>query len=321
MTTTHINLGDFLIKETLGVGAFGRVRLAQHRTDNYCVALKILKKGELVKQKQVDHVINEFRVLRVLDHPFVVNLRGIAQDNCYLVFALDYVPGGELFTYLRRASKFDSATAAVYAAQVICVFEYLHSQDIIYRDLKPENLLLDTNGYLKLTDFGFAKFLSSGRTFTLCGTPGYLAPEILLNRGHGKPVDWWALGVLIYEMLTGAEPFADDDPMSVYRKILSGKVSYPRDFNKDAKSLVKHLLEHDLTKRYGNRRQGVSDLKTHRWFRKHCINWTSLLCRELSMPLKPGLRTPTDTSNFARYPDSTTRPEPIEARTDPFINW
>jgi serine/threonine protein kinase len=230
----RINLSDFQIKETLGVGGFGRVRLAEHRTERYCVALKILKKAELVKKKQVDHVISELRVLRVFDHPFVVNLRGLTQDSVYLVFALEYVPGGELFSYLRRAGKFESSTAAVYAAQVVCVFEYMHSQDIVYRDLKPENLLLDSQGYLKLTDFGFAKFLSSGRTFTLCGTPGYLAPEVLLTRGHGKPVDWWALGVLINEMISGSEPFTADDPMGVYRQILSGKVSYPRDFSKEA---------------------------------------------------------------------------------------
>ena len=147
------------------------------------------------------------------------------------------------------------------------MFEYLHSKNIIYRDLKPENILMAADGYLKLTDFGFAKYCDS-RTYTLCGTPEYLAPEILLNKGHGKPVDWWCLGILIYEMLAGKikiiiisikigiDPFNDEDPMAIYQKILKGKVKFPRDFDKNAKSLVKHLLVADLTKRYGNLKGG-----------------------------------------------------------------
>ncbi len=127
------------------------------------------------------------------------------------------------------------------------MFDYLHTKDIVYRDLKPENLLIAQNGYLKLTDFGFAKIIEN-RTYTLCGTPEYLAPEILLQKGHGKPVDWWCLGILIYEMIVGIDPFSDDEPMAVYQNILKGKVRFPSNFNKDAKSLVKHLLVAELAK-------------------------------------------------------------------------
>jgi serine/threonine protein kinase len=125
------------------------------------------------------------------------------------------VPGGELFTYLRNVGQLESGHARFYAAQVALMFEYLHSKNIVYRDLKPENLLIAQDGHLRLTDFGFAKVLE-GRTYTLCGTPEYLAPEILLNKGHGKPVDWWTLGILIYEMLAGIDPFSDEDPMAIY---------------------------------------------------------------------------------------------------------
>jgi len=146
------------------------------------------------------------------------------------------------------------------------MFEYLHSKDIVYRDLKPENLLIAADGYLKLTDFGFAKVVGNGRTYTLCGTPEYLAPEILLNKGHGKAVDWWTLGILIYELNAGIgtfinsyifkDPFTDDDPMAIYQKILVGKIKYPKNFEKNAKSLIKHLLVADLSKRYGNLKNG-----------------------------------------------------------------
>jgi protein kinase A len=136
-------------------------------------------------------------------------------------------------------------------------FEYLHSKNIIFRDLKPENLLVANDGYLKLTDFGFAKILNEGRTFTICGTPEYIAPEVILNQGHGKAVDWWTLGVLIYEMHAGIDPFNDDDPMGIYKNILRGKIQFPSSFDKDAKSLVKHLLVADLSKRYGNLKDGI----------------------------------------------------------------
>ena len=154
---------------------------------------------------------------------------------------MEFVSGGELFTYLRKEGRLPVKQACFYAAQVAIIFEYLHSKNVIYRDLKPENLLIDPKGYLKITDFGFAKVVK-GRTYTLCGTPEYLCPEILMNKGHGKGVDWWTLGVLIYEMIAGIDPFNDEDPMSIYRNILREKVKFPRKFDRSARSLVKHLL-------------------------------------------------------------------------------
>jgi len=148
-----------------------------------------------------------------------------------LYLLLEFVGGGELFTYMKTEGKFELDPARFYAAQVVSMFESLHSKDIVYRDLKPENLLVTPNGYLKLVDFGFAKYCKT-RTYTLCGTPEYLAPEILLNKGHGKPVDWWCLGIFMYEMMAGQAPFTDEDPMQVYQKILKGKVKFPRSFDK-----------------------------------------------------------------------------------------
>ena len=135
------------------------------------------------------------------------------------------------------------------------MFEYLHSHNVIYRDLKPENLLIDAEGYLKLTDFGFAKVVEN-RTYTLCGTPEYIAPEIILNKGHGKGVDWWTVGILLYEMLAGIDPFNDADPMMIYQNIIRGNIRFPRTFDKDGRSLVRHLLVADLSRRYGNLKNG-----------------------------------------------------------------
>jgi len=167
------------------------------------------------------------------------------------------------------------------------MFEYLHSKNIIYRDLKPENILIDKTGYLKLTDFGFAKYCE-GRTYTLCGTPEYLAPEILLNKGHGKPVDWWTFGVLLYEMNAGIDPFNDEDPMLIYQKILKGKIKFPSSFNSNAKSLVKHMLEADLSKRYGNLKGGVEDIKSHRLFKG--LDWNALVSLQIKPPYQPKVR-------------------------------
>eukprot|EP01016_Furgasonia_blochmanni_P044644 TRINITY_DN6219_c0_g3_i4.p2 TRINITY_DN6219_c0_g3~~TRINITY_DN6219_c0_g3_i4.p2 ORF type:complete len:222 (+),score=51.51 TRINITY_DN6219_c0_g3_i4:452-1117(+) len=205
-----------------------------------------------------------------------------------------------------------------YASQVVCMFEYLHSKNIVYRDLKPENLLIAADGYLKLTDFGFAKYVE-GRTYTLCGTPEYLAPEILLNKGHGKPVDWWCLGILVYEMLAGIDPFNDEDPMAIYQKILKGKVKFPKTFDKDAKSLVKHLLVADLTKRFGNLKGGAQDIKDHRWFAG--LEWNALLMRKIAAPYKPPIKSKGDSSNFSTYPDSTELPRALKPSEDPFSAW
>lgn len=248
---TRLALDAYEIGVTLGTGSFGRVRIAKEKKTGRYVAVKILKKAEIIKMKQVDHIMNENNILASIDHPFIIYMDGFTQDDRHLYLVIEFVRGGEMFTYLRGIGKFDAKQAQFYSAQVASMFEYLHSKNIIYRDLKPENILIDHLGYLKLTDFGFAKIVES-RTYTLCGTPEYLAPEMLLNKGHGKPVDWWTFGILLYEMIAGIDPFSDEDPMLIYQKILKGKVKFPRSFDKNAKSLVKHLLQADLAKRYGN---------------------------------------------------------------------
>ena len=314
----RVNLEDFIVKKTVGTGSFGRVKLIYQTKESKYYALKILKKTEVIKLKQVDHILSEITILNMIDFPFCVNMFGITQDDRFLYIVLEYVPGGELFTYLRTVQYLQNDAARFYAAQVTSMFEYMHSKSIVYRDLKPENLLIDSQGYLKLTDFGFAKVIE-GRTYTLCGTPEYLAPEILLQKGHGKPVDWWCLGILIYEMLVGIDPFSDEEPMAVYQNILRGKIKFPSSFDANAKSLVKHLLVADLAKRYGNLKGGVSDIKDHRWFKD--FDWKVLLKKGMKVPFIPRISNEGDTSNYSEYPDSPELPKSLKPSEDPFLSW
>jgi serine/threonine protein kinase len=278
----------------------------------------MLKKAAIIKMKQVDHIASEKTILCSLNHPFIVNMYGCFHDSRYMYMVLEYIVGGEFFTHLRKAGRFDDGTACFYGAQIAAIFEYCHSKNIVYRDLKPENILLNSDGYLKLTDFGFAKVIEH-RTYTLCGTPEYIAPEVLLNKGHGKPVDWWTLGILIYEMIVGYPPFVDDDPMGIYQKILSGKIVFPKLFEKDAKGLVKKLLTADLGKRFGNLKNGVDDIKQHKWFKD--IVWEDLLLKKAVAAFKPKVSSGADTSNFDEYPDSDELPPVVPKEQDPFSQW
>jgi len=314
-------LEDFELLETLGTGSFGRVRLCKHKPTGEYYAFKILKKKEILRLKQVEHVMNEKTILQNIDHPFIINLKCCFQDTRYLYLVMEYVVGGEFFAHLRRQRSFNNKVARFYAAHIVLIFQYLHSKDIVYRDLKPENLLLDINGNLKITDFGFAKQVEY-RTWTLCGTPEYIAPEILLNKGHGKPVDWWALGILIFEMIVGQPPFIADTPMEIYQKILDNKPKYPARLSEDAKNLIKGLLQTDITKRYGNLKDGVNDIRNHKWFKG--IDWTALYQCKIKAPYKPECSGPGDTHNFDKYPDSIDQPEEViysNDEEDAFANF
>ncbi|KAI6946446.1 Pkinase-domain-containing protein, partial [Hortaea werneckii] len=205
---------DFELLKTLGTGTFARVwltKLADRRKEesSKVFALKILRKVDVIRLKQVEHVRNERNVLAaVAGHPFITTMVASFQDAETLYMLLDYCPGGEVFSYLRRARRFNEPTSQFYAAEICLILEFLHENEgVAYRDLKPENILIDADGHLKLVDFGFAKKIENRETYTLCGTPEYLAPEVIRNTGHGTAVDWWAFGILIYEFLVGQPPF------------------------------------------------------------------------------------------------------------------
>ncbi|KAI8367474.1 kinase-like domain-containing protein [Radiomyces spectabilis] len=297
-----LKLDDFQLLRTLGTGSFGRVHLAQSRHNGRHYAIKVLKKSEVVRLKQVEHTNNEKHILEAVGFPFLVNLWGTFQDDTNLYMVMDYVPGGELFSILRRKKRFPDQIAKMYAAEVVLAIEYLHSKNVVYRDLKPENLLLDRHGHIKITDFGFAKYVPDV-TWTLCGTPDYLAPEVIQSKGYGKAVDWWSLGILIFEMLAGYPPFYDDDHLKLYEKILGGKIRWPAYFDPHAKDLLKRLLTPDLSRRFGNLKDGAEDIKRHRWFEG--IDFAVVARCGMAMPFIPPVSHDGDASNFDVYDETT----------------
>jgi len=298
------SFGDFDLRATVGTGTFGRVRVVKIRgsRDRTPLALKIMKKSEVIRLKQVEHIKAETNILSEIEHPFIVNLLASFQDDTRLFLLLEFINGGELFSHLRKAQRLPDADARFYAAEIILAFAHLHSKSIIYRDLKPENLLIDCEGHMKITDFGFAKRVED-RTWTLCGTPEYLAPEIIQSKGHGRAVDWWALGILIFEMLAGYPPFYDENPFGIYQKVLAGRIDFPKHFDMKAKDLIKRLLTHDRAKRFGCLKNGAEDIQRHKWYKG--MDWEALLHRQVKPTYLPHVRAPDDTSMFDRYPEST----------------
>ncbi|XP_029785444.1 cAMP-dependent protein kinase catalytic subunit PRKX isoform X2 [Suricata suricatta] len=294
-------------------GTFGRVQLVKDKTAKHFFALKVMSIPDVIRLKQEQHVHNEKSVLKEVSHPFLVKLFWTCHDERFLYMLMEFVPGGELFTYLRNRGRFSGGTGLFYSAEIVCAIEYLHSKHIVYRDLKPENILLDRDGHIKLTDFGFAKKLVD-KTWTLCGTPEYLAPEVIQSKGHGRAVDWWALGILIFEMHSGFPPFFDDNPFGIYQKILAGKIDFPRHLDFSVKDLIKKLLVVDRTRRLGNMKNGAEDVKRHRWFRT--VDWEAVPQRKLKPPIVPKLCGEGDTSNFDAYPDSSWNTAPPVSAKD-----
>jgi serine/threonine protein kinase len=237
-------------------------------------------------------------ILEQLDHPFIVKLYSAFQDARNLYMNLEFVVGGELFTFLSTYQNFTVDIARFFAAEIVCVLEYLHARKIVYRDLKPENVLIDQHGHIKICDFGFAKHLQD-RTYTVCGTMDYLSPEIIKKRGHGFGVDFWALGVIIFEMITGYPPFDDDNPIGVCSKILNGDVTFPDFLDDDTVSIIRGLLTEDLTQRLGCMEGKFRDLMLHPFFAS--VDWNKCYQRKLRPPFRPNITGLEDTQNFPEY--------------------
>ncbi|KAL7060294.1 hypothetical protein AAHC03_09763 [Spirometra sp. Aus1] len=281
--TTHARSSDFSFYQVLGKGGFGEVRLLRHKATLTWHAAKILLKSEVISKGHVSHVNNERAILALCDMPLIVKLNHAFQDATRLYLVMEFVPGGDLFMLLRSMRKFDEEVARFFGSQVFLALEYLHTLRIIHRDVKPENILISGNGYLKLADFGFAKIVEK-RTYTFCGTPEYLAPEIILHRGYGPSVDWWAFGILLFEMVVGRSPFFSADVGNIYAKIVSANLHFPSSakVSEQLKHLVSNLLQKEVSRRYGSLREGSFEIRRHAWFAD--VRWSDLFHQKVPPP-------------------------------------
>ncbi|KAL7686618.1 putative cGMP-dependent kinase, protein kinase-like domain superfamily, rmlC-like jelly roll [Plasmopara halstedii] len=318
----QIKLDELQVLCTLGSGTFGRVKLVQHKSTGTTYALKVLNKASVVAYKQQRNALSEKLVMAQCDHPFLLKLYTTYKDAARLYLLIEFVQGGELFTYLHStpssSGRLLNDHARFYASHVLLALEYLHERCIVYRDLKPENLLIDPEGYLKVVDFGFAKVVDD-RTYTLCGTTEYLAPELVLGKGHNRGVDYWALGILIYEMVVGYSPFAGSsqiDQMQICRNVVKEKVEFPAWVTPSCRDIISKLLERDPTKRLGMTHGGARAIRSHSWFAK--LDWVATLKKTIDAPYKPKLMDAADASKFGKVNDQD---EEVPAYTPDDSEW
>lgn len=288
-----VGLHDFDLVRVIGKGSFGKVTLVRKKTTNQLYAMKVLSKPNIVKRKQVEHTKTERRVLGTINHPFIVRLHYAFQSEDKLYFVLDYASGGELFFHLSRMKRFPEPTTRFYCAELTLALDALHQHGVVYRDLKPENILLDGEGHIKLVDFGLAKEgvneAAEGAT-SLCGTPEYLSPEVLDRQGHGYAVDWWNLGMVTYEMLTGLPPWYTTNREKLFEAIRSAPLKFPMSVNRTAALFIQALLNRNPQRRLGA--NGGKEVQKHQFFES--IDFEALYRREIAPPFNP-----TRTSNEA----------------------
>ena len=280
-------IDDFELLKVLGRGAFGKVFLGQRKEDGKVFAIKSLRKQEILDNKQLEHTLTEKRILKELNHPFLVGLEYAFQTPEKIYFVMEFMKGGELYQYLMKLDKFKENQAKFYAACITLALGHLHNSDFIYRDLKLENILLDEKGYARLADFGLAKFLKNNeKAVTFCGTPEYLCPELLLEKGLNRMADWWSLGILIYEMLYGMPPFYSSNVQNMYKKIVRDDVNFRHGvkLSDEGKDLIKKLLCKNPNKRLGNQADSLEVL-SHPWFSD--LNWSMLQDKKIPPPIKP----------------------------------
>ncbi|ORY30378.1 proliferation-associated serine/threonine protein kinase [Naematelia encephala] len=292
-----LTIDSFELLKVIGKGSFGKVMQVRKRDTLRIYALKTIRKAHIVSRSEVTHTLAERTVLAQVNCPFIVPLKFSFQSTEKLYLVLAFINGGELFHHLQREGKFNETRSRFYAAELLMALEHLHSFNVVYRDLKPENILLDYTGHIALCDFGLCKLnmSSTDTTNTFCGTPEYLAPELLSGHGYTKAVDWWTLGVLLYEMLTGLPPFYDENTNEMYRKILSDPLRFPEEVSSEARSLLTQLLNRDPTRRLGV--HGAQEIRNHPFFSRH-IDFKKLWQKKIQPPFKPAVASAIDTSNF-----------------------
>lgn len=306
VTAVHVKVtvSDFQLLKTLGRGAYGKVLLVRFVRTGQLFAMKTLSKSKLVQYDLIGRTEAERNVLMRANHPFIVSARWSFQTDKKVFFIMDYVPGGELFDRLRTERKFTEERTKIYVAELFLAITYLHDIGVIHRDLKPENILVDEGGHLRITDFGLVKekMTDGAVTQTFCGTPEYIAPEVIENKPYDHMCDYWSLGILMYEMLYGAPPFTDQNMNKVYRMILHNDIDFRPGPSTRAVGLIRGLCQKSPDQRLGV--GGIDEIKNHAFFAG--LDWEQVLQKTLKMEWVPVIRSETDTSLF--NPDITAEP-------------
>ncbi|ELP94179.1 hypothetical protein EIN_185860 [Entamoeba invadens IP1] len=296
VTTEPVTQKDFDVKCLLGKGAYGKVFLVEMKSTHEVYAMKTIEKKQIIEYEEIDHTMSERRILSKLHHPFLVNLYYSFQTPTHLFYIIDYCPGGEFYYYLQKNQKVSELDAKFYAAQILLAIEHLHSSNIVYRDIKPENILICADGYLRLTDFGLSKenVTDQSKTSTFCGTPEYLAPEVVIGKEYAETVDWWGFGILIFEMIHGHAPFVSEDIQELFQKIIHDEVTFENQNypSPQCKQCIRKLLEKDPAKRLTD----PNNIKSEEWFKD--FDWEGLYQKKLTPSYIPVLKDKTDTSNF-----------------------
>ena len=296
-----VSVNDFEFGRVIGRGSFAYVVLAKLNSSQHPLAIKVLNKAKIVLNQQTQQVFIEKEILSRLNSPFIVDFLGTMQDEENLYCIMEYIPGGELFRYMCRKNRLTRTEARFYITEIVVAVEYVHSQGCIYRDIKPENIMIRSSGHIKLTDFGLGKIMEDGeKTFTVCGTPEFLAPELIDKSGHNAAADWWQLGILLFEMLASHTPFTDPSPYKLYENILTKVPVYPPElFAPPLKSLLQGLLCKDPEARLK-----YPDIAAHQYFEG--TDWEAVRKLKLTPPFRPHLSNSFDTSHFEDFEDVST---------------
>jgi serine/threonine protein kinase len=321
-TIEKINIKDYHIGAKIGKYSYGSLYFCKKIINNSFYVLKIYKKGKILQENATANVYNEYLNLSQIYHPFINELKGINYtDSVNLYFLYDYIPGEEIKYYIKKNKSLQLRSARFYCACLITIFDYLHKKNIIYRGLRPENILINETGYIKLVDFIFSKKLKSEYTYSIVGLHEYHSPEMINKEGYNKSIDFWQIGILLYEMLTGYTPFFDTDPYQLYNNIKKGKVKYPNNFDRNTKLIINHFLNVDKNKRLGCRKRGIYDIIDEPFFEG--FDWEKLLKRNLEPPFFPEINRDKhkmmDNSN--NNDDNDEEDIEIPRDKDIFYNW
>ena len=302
---SKISENDFTKIKLIGKGSYGNVFLVRYNKNNMIYAMKVYKKSDLREKNQENNTKSERNLLTQINFPFIVEVKFAFQTDSKLFLVQEFIQGGDLFFHIHSGQKFSTQKTKFYLVEIILAIDFLHKNNMIYRDLKPENILIDSKGHIKLTDFGLSKIVTNieEKSFTICGTLQYIAPEIISGEGYNESVDWWSLGIIMYEMLTGKLPFKfnfdsqeeqEQNDLNIYDK----KIKFPSWIEENAKDLINKLLNKDPEKRIGSGKEGAENIKKHPFFSD--IDWNKALNKELRPPFIPKIENETDIKYFEK---------------------